>query len=89
MALVIHGDVRTLPLPDASVDAIVCDPPYGLEFMGKDWDSFKPAVSRGPGGTFAKGTVGGFTGKDMPRHGKRWRLKRCVECGHVQGGASP
>lgn len=25
--------------PDASVDAIVTDPPYGLEFMGKDWDA--------------------------------------------------
>jgi DNA modification methylase len=24
--------------PDASVDAVVTDPPYGLEFMGKDWD---------------------------------------------------
>jgi DNA modification methylase len=24
-------------LPDCSVDAIVTDPPYGLEFMGKDW----------------------------------------------------
>jgi len=23
-----------------SVDAVVCDPPYGLEFMGKEWDSF-------------------------------------------------
>jgi len=23
-----------------SVDAIVTDPPYGLEFMGKDWDGF-------------------------------------------------
>jgi hypothetical protein len=22
----------------ASVDAVVCDPPYGLEFMGKEWD---------------------------------------------------
>jgi hypothetical protein len=27
-------------LPDASVDAVVTDPPYGLEFMGKDWDDF-------------------------------------------------
>lgn len=26
-------------LPEASIDAVVCDPPYGLEFMGKDWDS--------------------------------------------------
>jgi site-specific DNA-methyltransferase (adenine-specific) len=28
-------------LPSASVDAVCTDPPYGLEFMGKDWDSFK------------------------------------------------
>jgi len=27
-------------LPDASVDAVVTDPPYGLEFMGKEWDRF-------------------------------------------------
>lgn len=26
-------------LPDASVDSVVCDPPYGLEFMGKEWDA--------------------------------------------------
>jgi DNA modification methylase len=26
-------------LPASSVDAIVTDPPYGLEFMGKDWDA--------------------------------------------------
>jgi transcriptional regulator with XRE-family HTH domain len=25
-------------LPDASVDAVVTDPPYGLEFMGREWD---------------------------------------------------
>ena len=26
-------------MPDNSVDAIVTDPPYGLEFMGKEWDA--------------------------------------------------
>ena len=26
-------------MPGSSVDAIVTDPPYGLEFMGKDWDA--------------------------------------------------
>ena len=31
-------------LPDNSVDAIVCDPPYGLRFMGKKWDYDVPAV---------------------------------------------
>lgn len=25
-------------LPAGSIDAVVCDPPYGLEFMGKEWD---------------------------------------------------
>lgn len=37
-----HGDcldvLRTLP--DASVDAVVTDPPYALEFMGKTWDGW-------------------------------------------------
>lgn len=38
---VYHGDCRrVLPhLGAASVDAIVCDPPYELGFMGKHWDS--------------------------------------------------
>lgn len=26
-------------LPDASIDAVITDPPYGLEFMGEDWDA--------------------------------------------------
>ena len=25
-------------MPECSVDAVVTDPPYGLEFMGKEWD---------------------------------------------------
>jgi DNA modification methylase len=29
-------------LPDASVDSIVTDPPYGLGFMGKKWDALPP-----------------------------------------------
>ena len=27
-------------MPDESIDLIVSDPPYGLEFMGKEWDKF-------------------------------------------------
>jgi DNA modification methylase len=30
-------------LPDNSVDSIVCDPPYGLSFMGKKWDYDVPS----------------------------------------------
>lgn len=38
-----HGDCLDVlrELDDCSVDAVVTDPPYGLEFMGKGWDSFK------------------------------------------------
>lgn len=44
---VIQGDcleVMSLFLADNSVDAIVCDPPYGLNFMGKKWDYDVPGV---------------------------------------------
>lgn len=36
-----HGDCLDVlaGLGDACVDAVVTDPPYGLEFMGKDWDA--------------------------------------------------
>ena len=36
----IQGDSFELlkKLPEASVDAVVCDPPYGLKFMDKDFD---------------------------------------------------
>ena len=29
-------------LPDESIHAVVSDPPYGLAFMGRDWDDFEP-----------------------------------------------
>jgi DNA modification methylase len=38
---VFHGDCIEVmrSLPDASVDAVVTDPPYELAFMGKRWDA--------------------------------------------------
>jgi hypothetical protein len=41
---------RMSQMPEGSVDAIVCDPPYGLEFMGKTWDKIGD-VSRANRGT--------------------------------------
>lgn len=37
-----HGDCLDIlrTLPDASVHAVVTDPPYALEFMGRQWDSW-------------------------------------------------
>lgn len=39
--VVITGDCRTVmaDMAEASVDAVVCDPPYELNFMGKGWDN--------------------------------------------------
>jgi site-specific DNA-methyltransferase (adenine-specific) len=41
------GDALALmrEMPDASVDAVVTDPPYGLRFMGKEWDHGIPGVA--------------------------------------------
>jgi DNA modification methylase len=41
-----HGDCLPLmaAMPEASVDAIVTDPPYGLGFMGKAWDKLPPGI---------------------------------------------
>jgi site-specific DNA-methyltransferase (adenine-specific) len=47
MTYTLHtGDCRDVmaTLPAESVDAIVCDPPYGLSFMGKGWDHGVPGV---------------------------------------------
>ena len=42
----IHGDClqALASMPDACVDAVVTDPPYGLAFMGKRWDYDVPNV---------------------------------------------
>jgi site-specific DNA-methyltransferase (adenine-specific) len=72
-----HGDCLDVlrSLPDASVDSVVTDPPYGLEFMGKAWDSFTEradtqtqtdtwgaATTAIPGSAYAS-TLPRFTGK--------------------------
>jgi DNA modification methylase len=55
-ATIYHGDCLEVlrELPDASVDSVVTDPPYGLGFMGKEWDdarrlgSFPPSADKTP-----------------------------------------
>lgn len=40
---VVRGDCIEVmrQMPNNCIDTIVCDPPYGLAFMGKDWDTWK------------------------------------------------
>jgi DNA modification methylase len=44
-ATIHHGDCLEIlrAMPDASVDSVVTDPPYGLSFMGKKWDYDVPS----------------------------------------------
>lgn len=69
---VIHGDCLDVMrgMPDASVDAVVTDPPYGVNFRGAAWDAAIPdwlgearRVSRGPV-AFTCGTLNPW---DYPR----------------------
>lgn len=43
--LILGDCLEVMPtLAENSIDAIVTDPPYGLKFMGKDWDHGVPGV---------------------------------------------
>ncbi|HLS01277.1 MAG TPA: DNA methyltransferase, partial [Beutenbergiaceae bacterium] len=46
MPTIHHGDCIQVmkAMPPESVDAIVTDPPYGLGFMGRKWDSLPPSL---------------------------------------------
>lgn len=47
-------------LEDNSIDSIVTDPPYGLSFMGRKWDTFSGDVNPGrDGGKGNKGIIKG------------------------------
>ncbi len=43
--MIIQGDClhKMAEMQDNSIDFIVCDPPYGLSFMGKKWDAKTPS----------------------------------------------
>jgi DNA modification methylase len=49
MAVTVHcGSMNTVlaEYPDATFDAVVTDPPYGISFMGKGWDYDVPSVEQ-------------------------------------------
>ena len=79
---VIPGDCTNVmrSLPAGSVDAVVTDPPYGLEFMGKEWDSFG-------GGRVGMPGIGDRGTPWVSSQG--WNGLRCRKCGHLPHGGSP
>jgi len=82
-----HGDCIEVmrDMPGASVHAVVTDPPYGLEFMGKDWDNAKMlgqlATGREQRGAFA---YGGTHSRGYSEHDglafERWVETWAAEC---------
>ena len=82
------GDSREIlrTLPENSVDAIVTDPPYGLEFMGKDWDAPWKGKASKEFNEIEKGTLGGFT--SLPNHSRVNNL-RCEECDKWKFSSNP
>ena len=55
-------------MPDNCIDTIITDPPYGLGFMGKDWDTFKQAAHTKQEGQY---TTKSAEGRPI-KHQKGW-----------------
>lgn len=84
-----HGDCLDVlrGLPDASVDAVCTDPPYGLEFMGKEWDApWKDSAARFREATVSDAKTDGLTRGSMPdayragRPFQQWCQLWAAEC---------
>jgi len=92
-----HGDCLDVlaTLPDNSVDAVVTDPPYGLEFMGKEWDSFASERTQYHG---ERADTSKNISNDSTRPSSRHRVsysmsrptfRRCTVCAKREFSGSP
>jgi len=70
----LRGDCldRIAAMPEGSVDTVLCDPPYFIEFMGHEWDSVgrtRPYTPRSEDGYGDKGILPGY-GRGGPPEGR-------------------
>lgn len=86
----IHGDCLDVmaQMEPNSVDAIVTDPPYGLEFMGKDWDDLGRLDAYRDEATVPQ------RDPDSPggRHAVEYQSSvnpRCLRCEHYRWSGTP
>ena len=93
--MILKGDALNMPFRANSVDAVVCDPPYGLEFMGKDWD--KLDNSRNAKRWENKRSLTGMPKRDPNHPSGRHNTKiaalninlKCNKCGHYRISGTP
>jgi site-specific DNA-methyltransferase (adenine-specific) len=92
-----HADARDILPYLSGVTAVVTDPPYGLEFMGKEWDKLEPARARQRWDGKDRKLIGDGSGKGgdfAARMGEQpnYRPKRnpkCKTCGHYKFSGKP
>jgi DNA modification methylase len=95
-ATLYHGDclavMRAMAERGETVQAIVTDPPYGLEFMGREWDTFKTGRSAkySKGGDLNVENIAARSGKGGagPSYVNR-PARRCAKCGKQAWSGSP
>jgi len=84
------GDCTVLmdALPEGSVGAIVCDPPYGLEFMALDWEKLGDKVPKSIRNF--KGFKEGDGALRLPKYSSTSRYstpnRTCSVCGGMERG---
>jgi len=88
---IICGDcLKTMRgIPDNSIDTIITDPPYGLEFMGKEWDRLGD-VGEGR----SKKPTPAISGQDFKNRIGRVKYNveqnvKCRKCGHWKFSGTP
>lgn len=91
---IIQGDCLEVmaTFPENSIDAVICDPPYGLEFMNKDWDKLgatkldDPAVVGGfqdghGGNPYSRSRIRfGQSAKSMQQWHENWAIEAFRIC---------
>jgi DNA modification methylase len=101
--VILHGDCREVMagMEPNSIDAIVCDPPYGLEFMGREWDKLDGGLPqenvwkgrRGKGGSSINTKPAEETFKQgvarVNLGAKKAGFKRCTVCGKRAFSGTP
>ncbi len=85
---IIHGDSMEVLAELTDLRAVVSDPPYGLEFAGKEWDKLQP--KHAPAGRRV-GKSMEINPKSVPKMGRTptgygfpKKNPRCLVCGRIQ-----